>query len=155
MGAKHGYHPLPLTADTQLLHGPPTPSFSHRSRSLSLGVVRDKVTSMAVGVTAVTGPHSCCSSTASTASSVGAGVVSAIRTTMREPSMATTAGGLGATADKSRAPSVRSKAAYEQENRSDYHNAVRICSAFPLEACRETKVAGENWRRVASALHLQ
>ncbi len=87
----------PLTTVTQSLQGPRTPSFSHRSRSLSLGVVRARVTSAAVDTTAVTGPHSCCTSTPSTASSAGAGVVPAIRTTMREPSMVATVGGSGDT----------------------------------------------------------
>ena len=86
----------PLTTGTQSLQGPPTPPLLHRSRSLSSYATREISATAAVGATAVTGPHSCCTSTASTASSAGAGVVPAIFTMMREPSMVVTVGGLGA-----------------------------------------------------------
>jgi hypothetical protein len=92
-------HP-PLTTGTHSLHGPPTPSFSHRSRSFSSHALRGTSATAAVGATTVTVPHSCCNSTPSTASRAGAGVVPIIRTTITEPSMVTTAGGLGITSTR-------------------------------------------------------
>ena len=80
---------------TQSLHGPPTPPLIHRSRSLWLGIARVSSTSVAVDGAKETGPCSCCTSTPSTTSSAGAGVVPAIRTMTRVPWMRVMTGGLG------------------------------------------------------------